>query len=213
MRALARPDGADLGHRHLEVGEDLEQERLELLVAAVDLVDQQDRRPAFVRDGLQQRPLEQERLAEDLRLGVRLLAAVALLKADVQELARVVPLVEGGRGVEAFVALQPDQVRPEQAGEHLGDLGLPHARMTLDEQRLAQLQREMQRGRDGRIGHVRFLVELLEQLRDAIQEPPRGGGVKSRERPRRQTGERGGSGWNRRSRPLECAARTPRGLE
>ncbi len=188
MRAFARADGADLGHCHLEVGEHLEQERLELLVAAVDLVHQQDRRPAFVRDGLQQRTLEEERLAEDLCLGVRLLAAVALLEADVQELARVVPLVERGRGVEAFVALQPDQVRPEQPSEHLGDLGLAHARVPLDEQRLAQLQREMQGGRDGRIGHVRFLVELLEQLRDAIQEAPRGGGVKSRERPRRQTG-------------------------
>jgi len=100
VRAFTARGCADLGHRHLEVGENLEQERLELLVAAVDLVHQQDRSlPSCAM--AQQRTLEEERLAEDLCLGVRLLAAVALLEADVQELARVVPLVERGRGVEA----------------------------------------------------------------------------------------------------------------
>ena len=38
------PEGPDLGHRHREVGQDLEQERLELVVGAVDLVDQEHRR-------------------------------------------------------------------------------------------------------------------------------------------------------------------------
>ena len=42
-RRLVRLDRADLGDRDLEVGQDLEQERLELLVGAVDLVDEQDR--------------------------------------------------------------------------------------------------------------------------------------------------------------------------
>jgi hypothetical protein len=37
----ARLDRAQLGDRDLEVGEDLEQHRLELLVGLVDLVDQQ----------------------------------------------------------------------------------------------------------------------------------------------------------------------------
>ena len=37
------------GHRDLEVGQDLEQVRLELLVGAVDLVDEQDRRDAVGR--------------------------------------------------------------------------------------------------------------------------------------------------------------------
>ena len=41
-RAPARGDGADLGDGDLEVGEHLEQEGLELVVGAVDLVDQQD---------------------------------------------------------------------------------------------------------------------------------------------------------------------------
>ena len=42
-------DRADLGDRHLEVGQQLEQEGLELLVGAVDLVDEQHRRATVVR--------------------------------------------------------------------------------------------------------------------------------------------------------------------
>ena len=44
-RRLLGPDRAELRHRHLEVGEDFEQERLEGLVGAVELVDQEDRAP------------------------------------------------------------------------------------------------------------------------------------------------------------------------
>ena len=45
-RRLLRLDRAELGHRHLEVGQDLEQEGLEGLVGAVELVDQEHRRAA-----------------------------------------------------------------------------------------------------------------------------------------------------------------------
>ena len=38
-------DGAELGNRDLEVGQQLEQIAFELLVGAIDLVDEQDRRP------------------------------------------------------------------------------------------------------------------------------------------------------------------------
>ena len=60
-------DRAELGNRDLEVGEELEQERLELLVGAVDLVDQEHwrRRPP---DRRQQRPLEQILSGEDVLL-------------------------------------------------------------------------------------------------------------------------------------------------
>ena len=39
-------DGAEFGDRHLEVGQHLQQEGLERLVGAVELVDQQHRRAA-----------------------------------------------------------------------------------------------------------------------------------------------------------------------
>ena len=44
-RLASRADGPELGDRDLEVREDLQQERLELLVGAVDLVDEEDDRP------------------------------------------------------------------------------------------------------------------------------------------------------------------------
>ena len=58
-------DGADLRDGDLEVGEHLEQERLELVVGPVDLVDQQHR-PVAGAHRLEQRPLEQELRAEQL---------------------------------------------------------------------------------------------------------------------------------------------------
>jgi hypothetical protein len=59
--------GAELGNAHLEVGEQLQQERLELLVGAVDLVDQQHRR-LLAPDRGEQRALEQVALGEDVLL-------------------------------------------------------------------------------------------------------------------------------------------------
>ena len=60
-RAVA--EHAELGHRDLVVGQDLEQEGLELVVGPVDLVDQQDRRRTVaVVDRPQQRPLDEEPL-------------------------------------------------------------------------------------------------------------------------------------------------------
>ena len=102
----AGADRAELGDRDLEVGEHLEQERLELLVGAVDLVDQQHDRLVGV-DRLEQRAPDQELGPEELVLGDRSF----LRSADVQQLARVVPLVDGVRDIEPFVALEADQPR------------------------------------------------------------------------------------------------------
>ena len=66
-RHRRRRDRAELGDRHLEVRQQLEQVRLERLVGAVDLVDQQHRRRAQ-RDRLEQRPLQQVALGEDVLL-------------------------------------------------------------------------------------------------------------------------------------------------
>ena len=122
-------DRADLGHRDLEVGQDLEQVRLELLVGAVDLVDQQDRRGAVGGlERLEQRPLEQELGAEDVVRGGLVDLAARLEQPDLEHLARVVPLVDGGVDVQALVALEPDQPRAEGRREDLRELGLADAR-------------------------------------------------------------------------------------
>ena len=68
-RRLVGPERAQLGHRDRVLGQDLEQERLELVVGPVDLVDQQHRRrPVGVGDGPQQRPAHEEPLAVELVL-------------------------------------------------------------------------------------------------------------------------------------------------
>ena len=92
-----RPAGgahrAELGDRHLEVREELEQEGLELVVGAVDLVDQQHHRPV-VLERLEQRAADQERGREQLaHLGA------ALGRAEGQQLARRSPSrrARGGR--------------------------------------------------------------------------------------------------------------------
>ena len=47
MRLVPRPDRAELGDRDLPLRQHLEQERLERLVGAIDLVDEQHRRPVL----------------------------------------------------------------------------------------------------------------------------------------------------------------------
>ena len=65
QRDLLGVDRAQLGDRHLVVGEDLEQQRLGLDLDAVDLVDQQHDR-ILGADGLEQRAGEQELVGEDV---------------------------------------------------------------------------------------------------------------------------------------------------
>ena len=127
----------ELGDRELEVAQQLEQHRLELLVGLVDLVDEQD--DGLVGgDGGHQRALEQELGAEDVVLD--LLPAGALgLGLDAQQLLAVVPLVERLGLVEPLVALQAHERAVEVLRERLGQLGLAHPGRPLDQDRLAQL--------------------------------------------------------------------------
>ena len=50
MGGLRRADRAQLRDRHLEVGEDFQQKRLEGLVGAVEFVDEENRGDAVRRD-------------------------------------------------------------------------------------------------------------------------------------------------------------------
>jgi hypothetical protein len=146
---------AELGDRDLEVAEQLEQEGLELVVGAVDLVDEQHHR-AVVLERLEQRPAQQEPPREQLAL-----VDAALRRAQRQELARVVPVVQRLVEVDALVALQADQARAGRAGQRLGHLRLAHARLALDEQRLAQLAGQEHRGGQGAVGEVPLLAQGL----------------------------------------------------
>ena len=155
-RRVLGADGADLRHRHLVVGEHLEQKRLERLVGAVELVDQEDRRAGDVGfERLQDRPLDQEAVGEDV-LRQRLAVDVAgrFREPDLHHLRRIVPLVDGGGDVEPLVALEADQLPPERLGQNLGDLGLADAGLAFEEERPAHLQREIEHGRERPVGDI-----------------------------------------------------------
>ena len=157
----------ELGNRDRPVGEDLEQERLELVVGAVDLVDQEHRRDrAVVRERAQQRALHQETLRVQLVLVDALVTR--LDRAQVEELARVVPLVDGLRRVDALVALQPDQLAAGPPREHLGDLGLADAGLAFEQQRPLEAQREEDRGREALVGEVLVVGQSLGDLGDRV---------------------------------------------
>ena len=102
---------------------------------------------------VQQRPGEQELLAEDVVLDL-LPAGVGGLGLDPQELLAVVPLVQGLGLVEALVALEPDQLAARGAGQRLGQLRLAHARRALHEHRLAELPGEKGHQRGALVGEV-----------------------------------------------------------
>ena len=112
-RVRPRLHDAELGDRDLEVGEHLEQHRLELLVGLVDLVDQEHDR-LLGGDGVEERTGEHELLAEDVVLDL-LPARVGGLGLDPQQLLAVVPLVQRLGLVEPLVALEADQPAPGRA--------------------------------------------------------------------------------------------------
>ena len=113
-------------------------------------------------DRLEQRPPDEELRPEQLLLGHR----AFLRRADVEQLARVVPLVDGVRDVEALVALEPDQPRAEDARQRLRRLRLPHARLALEQQRLLEREREVERGREAAVRQVARLLEAALELVD-----------------------------------------------
>ncbi len=162
-RHRRRRDLAQLGDRDLEVGEQLEQHRLELLVGLVDLVDQQHHWLG-AGDRLHQRALEQELLVEDVAVDV--LPAVLAAGLDPQQLLAVVPLVQRLGLVEPLVALQADQLAPGGARERLGQLGLADPRRTLDQDRLLKPLGEEGDQRGGLVGEVADLRQRVLHLGD-----------------------------------------------
>ena len=152
-------DRAEFGDRHLKVGQEFEQERLELLVGAIDFVDQQHRR-ALAPDRGEQRALEQIVFREDLRLDRVDAGAGAFARLDGEQLALIVPFIERRIGVEALVALHADELAAVHVGERLGDLGLADARLALDQQRALQMIHHPQRGRKIAVGDIAGLGEV-----------------------------------------------------
>ena len=152
-RRVRRGDRAELGDRHARLREQLEQERLEVVVGAVDLVDQQHRRPrAGMLERAQERPPDQVVGAEQVLLAQRRAARVG--EPDAEQLARVVPLVERLGGVDPLVALQAHERRVEHRRERLRGLRLADAGLALEQQRLRQAHAEEDRRREPLVDEV-----------------------------------------------------------
>ena len=105
---------AELGDRHRRLGQQLEQERLELVVGAVDLVDRAA--PPAAARMLDARAAAAARSRYSWREHVVVVSRSRrrLGQPDRQQLARVVPLVQRLAGVDALVALEPDERRVER---------------------------------------------------------------------------------------------------
>src|SRR3954447_21686916 len=166
-RRTLGPYGPQLRDGDGELGEDLQQERLELVVGTVDLVDEQHRRHrAVVLERLQERPAHQKLPGVELVLeaGPVLGHAKGLCRADVQELPRVVPLVDRLVHVYALVALEPDERRFEDAREYLRHLRLADPGLAFQEERAAELEGEEDRGGQALVRQVVALPELDGEL-------------------------------------------------
>src|SRR5439155_17737758 len=169
-RHLRGRDGAELGDRHLIVGEDLEQQSLGLHLDAVDLVDEQH--DGIVGpDGLEQRAGEEELLGEDVLFHLRPGRPIVLaaLDLDAQKLLLVVPLVEGLRLVEPLVALQAAQPAVGAPRHGLGQLGLARAGRALDQDGLLQTVGQVDDAGDALIGQVVDRPQPLAHCGDGLE--------------------------------------------
>ena len=82
------------------------------------------------------------------------LAVGGLGRAQVQDLPREVPVVQRLGGVDALVALQPDQRGVQDRGDGAGQGGLAHPGVPLEEQGSVQPQREEHRRGQPAVGEV-----------------------------------------------------------
>ena len=118
-------------------------------------------------DRLEQRAPLQELAAEQVvDRPPRIERRRRLQGADVEQLAGVIPVVEGVGDVDALVALQPDQAAAGHERERLGRLGLPHPGLALEQHRLLEREREREHRRQAAVGQVRVLGEPVGQRVD-----------------------------------------------
>jgi hypothetical protein len=68
--------------------------------------------------------------------------------------------------VETFVALQPDEGRPQRRGQDFRNLGLPDSRFAFEEEGPPQSEREVDRNCEPAFGNVMLTSERLLQLID-----------------------------------------------
>ena len=166
---MLRAQRAELGDRHLLLGENLEEERFELRIGAIDLVDEKhDRLVAGER--LQNGTRDEKAHAEERIARPRECQPVACFgecaraggvcgdalaeKLRVEHLLGVVPLVKRFGLVEAFVALQANELSPERIGQRARQIGLADSGGALEQERASELDREPRDEGRLRVGEI-----------------------------------------------------------
>jgi hypothetical protein len=86
-----------------------------------------------------------------------------------QQLARVVPVVQRVVEVDSLVALEADEPRTRGAGERLGNLCLADARLALEQQRLLQGGGQVDRSREARVGEIPLARQGLSYSYGAVE--------------------------------------------
>src|SRR5262249_25744452 len=157
------------------------QERLELRIGAVELVDEQHD-GLLARQRAEQRPREEKALVEERRLlrrdaidglAERLRAGEhtgehVLDELRVEQLLAVLPLVERLALVEALVALEPHELAARRARHGLRELRLADAGRALEEERLAERAREVRDDGELAVRDVAARAELRERVVGAL---------------------------------------------
>src|SRR5215211_9351276 len=119
--------------------------------------------------GLQKRSADEELAIVEIPLeALRVVfRSERLGRSDVEELPRVVPLVDGLVDVYALVALEAYEGRIEDAGEDLGDLRLADPGLALEKERLPELEGQKDRRREPLVRQVVVLPEPSRQVPSA----------------------------------------------
>ena len=86
--------------------------------------------------------------------------------AQGEQLAGVVPFVDGLGDVDALVALQPDQLTTGPRCEDAGYLGLAHPCIALEQQRPVQHQGQEDRGGQPLVGEVAMVSQRVGDVLD-----------------------------------------------
>ena len=154
-----RPQRSKLWNRDLELGQQFQKESLEFFVGAIDFINEQDGRPGAPRiDGLEQRPLNQERFAVEFAVRARAIERVrGIENPQLQQLPRIIPLVKRMADVQPFIALKTNQIGAERRGRSGSERRLTDAGFTFEKERPIETKRQKQRDRKAAIGYIVLL--------------------------------------------------------
>ena len=154
-------DRSKFGNGDLEIGQHFQQIGFELFVGAVDLINQQNRWRRHA-DGFEQGAFEQKVPLENMIFPFRRGQVFIFRNFYGEQLPLVIPFVDGGLGVEAFVTLKPDQRTIENLRQAFADLGFADTGIAFQQQRSLQPVHQGQRRGELRVGDVSDLGEAGE---------------------------------------------------